>query len=68
MMKKKFYIITHFSIVKKMCDNKNLGNTQIKYSFHKDKIILIFNENDKLSFYNNTTGLINKSLLILKKK
>ena len=61
---KKFYIITNFSLVKKICDNKNLVNTSIKYSFHKDKIILIFNDNDKISFYNNTTGLIDKSLLV----
>ena len=62
--KTKFYMITNFSLTQKICDKKNLGNTSIKYSFHKDKIILIFNENDKLSFYNNTTGLINKSLLV----
>ena len=61
---KKFYIISNFSLVKKICDNKNLVNTSIKYSLHKDKIILIFNDNDKLSFYNNTTGLIDKSLLV----
>ena len=62
--KTKYYIITNFSLTKKICDNKNLGNAQIKYLFHKDKIILIFNENDKLSFYNNATGLIDKSILI----
>ena len=25
---------------------------------------MIFNDNDKISFYNNTTGLIDKSLLV----
>ena len=62
--KAKFYIITNFYLVKKICDYKNLVNTQIKSLFHEDKIILIFNDNDKVSFYDNKTGLIDKSLLL----
>ena len=62
--KKKFYFITNFNLTKKICNNKDLSGSGIKFKLHKDKIILIFNETDELAFFNNYTGLIEKSLLV----
>ena len=61
---KKFYFITNFKLTQKICDKKDLSGSGIKFLFHKEKIIIRFNENDELLIYNNSTGIIEKSLLI----
>jgi len=62
--KKKFYCIPNYNLIKKICQKSKIDKTDIKVTLHRDKIVIIFNENDKLTFFNNTTGLIEKSLLI----
>ena len=63
--KKKFYCFTNFNFVQKICENVELGKFSMKSMLHKDKITIIFNEKEKdeLTFFNNTTGLIEKFLL-----
>ena len=61
---KKFYFITNYSLTQKICDNNNLSNKSIKFLLDKEKIIISFNENDELLIYNNSTGIIEKSLLV----
>ena len=63
--KKKFYYFTNFMFVQKICENVELRSFGMKSMLHKDKITIIFNEKEKdeLTFFNNTTGLIEKSLL-----
>ena len=60
--KKKFYCFTNFMSVSKICENVEINNFGMKAKLHKDKITFIFNEKDELSFFNNATGLIEKSL------
>ena len=48
--KKKYYCISNYNFAKKICDNSKLDNKDIKVTLHKDKIIIIFSENDKLTF------------------
>ena len=64
--KKKFYCITNYNFVQKICENTDISKFVMKSILHKDKITIIFNEKDKdeLTFINNTTGLIETSLLI----
>lgn len=61
---KKFYFITNYSLTQKICDNNNLSNKSIKFLLDKEKIIISFNENEELLIYNNSTGIIEKSLLV----
>ena len=63
--KKKFYCFTNFIFVQKICENVEVRCFGMKAMLHKDKITIIFNEKEKdeLTFFNNTTGLIEKSLL-----
>ena len=61
--KKKFYCIAKYKLAQKLCENTDLSNFGIKVILHKDKIRLIFNEKDELSFFNNTAGLIEISAL-----
>ena len=65
--KKKFYCFTNFMFTKKICENIEVSKFALKSMLHKDKITIIFNEKEKdeLTFFNNTTGLIEKFLLIL---
>ena len=64
--KKKFYCITNYTFVQKICENTDISKFVMKSILHKDKITIIFNEKDKdkLTFINNTTGLIERALLI----
>ena len=48
---KRFYIINS-DLFNSICATNN-GNKGIYFSFKEDKLILIFNENDKLTFKNN---------------
>ena len=48
--KKKYYCISNYNLVKKICDNSKLAQKDIKVTLHKDSIIVIFSENDKLTF------------------
>ena len=61
--KKKFYCFTNFMSVRKICENVEINNFGMKSILHKDKITIIFTEKDELTFFNNSTGLIEKSLL-----
>ena len=61
--KSKFYCIPNYNLIQKICQKSKIEQTDIKVTLHKDKLIIIFNENDKLTFFNNTTGLIEISLL-----
>ena len=61
--KNKYYCITNYNLIPKICQKSTIEQTDIKVTLHKDKLIIIFNENDKLTFFNNTTGLIENSLL-----
>ena len=63
-LKKKRFYLSGFSLTKKLYENKDLGKFVMKCKFHKDKIIIIFDENDKVKFFNNATGLIEKELLV----
>ena len=58
---KKFYLINS-ELWYKTCEEKNRMDFGINYILDNDKIILIFNDNDKLIFKNNN-GIIEKSLL-----
>ena len=62
--KSKFYCITNYNLIQKICQKSKIEQADIKVTLHKDKLIMIFNKNDKLTFFNNITGLIEKSLLI----
>ena len=56
--KNKFYCIPNYNLIKKICQKPKIEQTDIKITLHKDKLITIFNKNDKLTFFNNTTGFI----------
>ena len=61
--KKKYYCISNYNLAKIICNNSKLDKKDVKVTLHKDKLIIIFSENDKLTFFKNTTGLIEKSKL-----
>ena len=62
--KKSYYCILYYKLMPKICKNAELNENFKKSILHKDKITIIFNENDKIAFFNNSTGFIDKSLLI----
>ena len=65
--KNKFYCIQNYNFIQKICQKSKIEQTDIKVTLHKDKLIIIFNENDKLTFFNNATGLIEKKIIIISK-
>ena len=58
----KYYFITYFPLFKKI--RKDDQSKGIILEFFENKMIMIFNENDKLYFFDDKSGLIKKSLLI----
>ena len=46
--KNKFYCIPNYNFIQKICQKSTMKKTDIKVTLHKDKLIIIFNENDKL--------------------
>ena len=60
---KSFYLIKQAYLIK-ITDKNKLSGKEIKFKFHKDCLILIFNENDTLNFYNNKNGILSKCFLM----
>ena len=61
---KSFYLIKqgYFS---KIIDNSKLTGKEIHFKFNKDDtLIFIFSQNDNLTFTNNKSGVIDKSILL----
>ena len=60
---KKFYIVTN-SLFKKIIDIQNKPKYNFSFSFENNKLLMIFNKEDKIYFLNKNNGFIDKSLII----
>ena len=60
---KSYYLIKK-EYLSKITDKNKLSGKEIKFKFHKDCLVLIFNENDTLNFYNNNNGILGRNFLI----
>ena len=61
---KSFYLIKQEYFHKIITDKNKITGSEIKFKFHNDNIILIFNENDTLNFYNNNDGILSICFLM----
>ena len=61
---KSFYLIKQEYFHKIITDKNKITGSEIKFKFHNDNIILIFNENDALNFSYNKDGILKRTLLM----
>ena len=62
--KGKNYYYTKQSLALKICKQKELDKSKLKYLFYQNKIKFIFDDNSEIKIYNNYLGLIKSSLIV----
>ena len=58
-----YYLIKE-AYLSKITDKNKLSGKEIKFKFHNECLILLFNENDTLNFSNNKNGILGRNFLI----